>query len=445
MRNTPKINPYMLKKPKIRSFVSKKFLYSLAVSVLLAGSLTACTSEPDSTPVNSSQSENQYPPDQGDEQGTEDNQSSTEGNNSTDNDGSNNGPDLEEQPKIIELIVPHTEAAAVYPGHTYKVEDILWKSEAGQIDSARIDELIFSVEYDEAAEEANSDEKPDGDQPESDQAVPAQVSAEHVTVHADGTFEVAENATIGLAFNVLVQYEELEAKIPHIIKYSLEDTLENPADELPVVTNPKHTVVVVNKQRKLPDGFAPDDLVEPDVRFSFSEPHEKRQLRKQAAKALEELFSLADKDGIDLFAVSGYRSYARQQYLFQSYIDQQGEEYARRYSAFPGTSEHQTGLTMDVSSSSVGYDLVDSFGNTPEGKWLAKNAHKAGFIIRYPEGKEEITGYAYEPWHLRYVGTELAELIYEQNLTLEEFFNEAIPVHTDTSESNNKVSYNIAR
>ncbi|MCG7408632.1 M15 family metallopeptidase [Paenibacillus sp. ACRRX] len=191
-----------------------------------------------------------------------------------------------------------------------------------------------------------------------------------------------------------------------------------------VVTNPESIYVVVNKQRSLPDGYEPADLVEPNVKFSFSEAHEKRHMRKEAAAALEQLFASANESDIELNAVSGYRSYKRQQSLFSHYVDTQGQEYASRVSAVPGTSEHQTGLSIDVSSPSVSNELEQVFGASKEGKWLAEHAHEAGFIIRYPEDGEAITGYMYEPWHIRYVGVDTATAIYEQKTTLEQFLSD---------------------
>ncbi|WP_229106654.1 M15 family metallopeptidase [Paenibacillus sp. 1001270B_150601_E10] len=191
-----------------------------------------------------------------------------------------------------------------------------------------------------------------------------------------------------------------------------------------IVNNAESMLVVVNKERSLPDGYEPPDLVEPNVKFSFSEEHEKRHMRKEAAEALEKLFANAEENNIELNAVSGYRSYKRQQSLYNYYVDTQGEEYASRVSAVPGTSEHQTGLAIDVSSPSVGNVLEEVFGGSVEGKWLAEHAHEFGFIIRYPQDGEAITGYLYEPWHIRYVGVEAATAIYNQKTTLEQFLQE---------------------
>lgn len=210
----------------------------------------------------------------------------------------------------------------------------------------------------------------------------------------------------------------------------LEDTVAV-SQGIAYVTNASAVEVIVNKQRNLPADYEPDDLVVPDIPFSFSGDDPKKQLRKEAAEAIEQLFAAAKKDGIELAAVSGYRSYSRQKAIFEANAKAKGEEEANRTSAYPGQSEHQTGLAMDVSSKSVNYALEESFGETEEGKWLAEHAHEYGFIIRYPKGKEEITGYSYEPWHIRYVGKELAAAVYESGLTLEEFAErQSVPVST---------------
>lgn len=199
-----------------------------------------------------------------------------------------------------------------------------------------------------------------------------------------------------------------------------------------IIKNVDNILVFVNKESALlPEDYEPSDLVIPDVRFSFTVTPdiEKAYMRKEAAEALEEMFTQAESEGIYLFAVSGYRSYDRQKQIFQNKVNQVGdEEQAAQVVAVPGTSEHQTGLTMDISSESAGFELVEQFADTPEGQWLADNAHKFGFILRYPKGKEHITGYTFEPWHFRYVGKEAAEIIYENDWTLEEFFEAATEV-----------------
>ncbi len=137
----------------------------------------------------------------------------------------------------------------------------------------------------------------------------------------------------------------------------------------------------------------------------------------EAKAALDEMFAAAAADGYKLWVRSGFRSYATQKSLYQNYVKRDGAAAADRYSARPGYSEHQTGLAFDINNAS------SSFNNTPEAKWLAENAYKYGFILRYPEGKESVTGYIYESWHYRYVGIDKAKLLFESGLTIEEYYN----------------------
>ncbi|WFD10251.1 D-alanyl-D-alanine carboxypeptidase family protein [Tepidibacter hydrothermalis] len=189
-----------------------------------------------------------------------------------------------------------------------------------------------------------------------------------------------------------------------------------------VVLNPSDILVMVNKKNSLPSNYIPENLVVPNIPFPFKEFHSKKLMRQDAALALEKLFNKAKQDEINLYATSGYRSYDRQKSIFESNAKKYGIEKANQFSAKPGESEHQTGLAMDVTSPSVNYHLTQRFGETKEGIWLKQNAAQFGFIIRYPKGKEDITGYKYEPWHLRYVGKETAQKITNQNITLEEYF-----------------------
>ncbi|WP_270998494.1 M15 family metallopeptidase [Listeria seeligeri] len=190
------------------------------------------------------------------------------------------------------------------------------------------------------------------------------------------------------------------------------------------IENQENILVLANKDYSLQPSYTPPDLVRPNVTFSFGEEQvEKAQMRKEAGTALEEMFQAANEDGYKLFAVSGYRSYKRQQEVFQAEVNSKGDTKAREAVAYPGTSEHQTGLAMDISSESQSYELTEAFGTTPEGKWLEENAHNYGFILRYMKGREDITKYQYESWHYRYVGKNAATIIYENNWTLEEFFN----------------------
>lgn len=139
-------------------------------------------------------------------------------------------------------------------------------------------------------------------------------------------------------------------------------------------------------------------------------------VRQEAAEALEEMQNAAAAEGLSLFVVSGYRSYDTQEAVYAGWVDLDGREQADTYSSRAGHSDHQTGYTFDLNS------LEESFAYTPEGIWLAEHCAEFGFIIRYPKGKEAYTGYVYEPWHVRYIGREKAEMITRSGLSLEEFY-----------------------
>lgn len=157
-------------------------------------------------------------------------------------------------------------------------------------------------------------------------------------------------------------------------------------------------ILLVNKKYALPSTYNPG-------------------VNPEAAIALKKLQDSASANGHNIPLLSGFRSYSRQRTIYNNYVQVDGQALADTYSARPGHSEHQTGLAFDVG------EISDYYGNTPAGIWLANNAHKFGFIIRYPQGKTHITGYKYEPWHIRYIGIEHATNIYNQNTTLEEYLN----------------------
>ncbi len=155
-------------------------------------------------------------------------------------------------------------------------------------------------------------------------------------------------------------------------------------------------ILIVNKTYPLPMSYAPGN-------------------DQEAVDALYVMFAAAKEEGLTLFVKSGYRSYIDQKIIYNDYVARDGQSVADRYSARPGHSEHQSGLAFDLNS------LMQDFGESPEGIWLAENCYKYGFIIRYPKDKEEITGYMYEPWHVRYLGIDTAEKVYESGLCLEEY------------------------
>ncbi len=189
------------------------------------------------------------------------------------------------------------------------------------------------------------------------------------------------------------------------------------------LTDPTSIWVIVNKQHPLqPKSYVPTDLVVPTVPLRVP-GNDSMQLRAPAAAALEAMFTAAKTQGLNLMLASGYRSYQYQVALYNGYVQSQGQATADTQSARPGYSEHQTGLAADLEPSSRNCELDACFQNTPEGKWVALNAYKYGFIIRYTADKTAVTGYEFEPWHVRYVGTDLTNAMHTQHIqTLEEFF-----------------------
>lgn len=145
------------------------------------------------------------------------------------------------------------------------------------------------------------------------------------------------------------------------------------------------------------------------------------ELYNKATNNFEKLKSDASKNGLVISCRSRYRDYYSQKYIYEK-NKKKSQSTADTFSAKPGYSEHQTGLAFDVINSDSTKSLKTSFQYTKEYKWLKDNAYKYGFILRYPKGKTDITGYIFEPWHYRYVGEELSKKIYESGLTLEEYF-----------------------
>jgi len=188
------------------------------------------------------------------------------------------------------------------------------------------------------------------------------------------------------------------------------------------LTEPNSLWIIVNKQNGLPEKYVPDDLIVPDVKLRLGKTEQQMQIRKIAHKDLKVMFAAAKKSNIDLVFGSGYRSGQLQRQFYQQYVVQDGKKNADRYSARPGFSEHQTGLSLDVVSPDGTCFLKQCWAETKEGKWVADHAHEYGFIVRFPKGQESITGYSYEPWHLRFVGRDLARNVFTSRQTLEEYF-----------------------
>lgn len=164
-------------------------------------------------------------------------------------------------------------------------------------------------------------------------------------------------------------------------------------------------ILVVNKDYGLPKDYAPESGKEDT----------------EAMEAFNEMKAAAKQDGIIINVRSGYRSYNTQVQLYNNYVAQDGKAEADRYSARPGFSEHQTGLVLDITTDKTSRSIGPWFDETPQAKWLYENAYKYGFILRYPKGKEDITGYMYESWHYRYIGKKHSKNFKMNDLTLEEY------------------------
>ncbi len=184
-------------------------------------------------------------------------------------------------------------------------------------------------------------------------------------------------------------------------------------ENISLIENPDDLLVLVNKNHKLYEDFIPNNLEMINLNYAVG----KKFLRSDAKASFEKLCEDAKKIGYDIKAESTYRDYDYQEKLYSNYVKEYGKDYADKCSARPGHSEHQTGLAVDVRGSVSDYN---DFEKTKEFIWMRDNAYQYGFILRYPQDKEHITGFKYEPWHYRYIG-EYAKDVYQKKLTLEEY------------------------
>ena len=206
-----------------------------------------------------------------------------------------------------------------------------------------------------------------------------------------------------------------------ILKVNMDLDLK-PYENIKIVDNFDDYTLLVNKYNALPDGYKPDDLVPMENACIYGKDYScsgiLKEIRKDVAKAWKEFCEDASKQGLELRAVGAFRTYDYQKNLYNYYYNLKGKEYAEKFYARPGQSEHNSGLAIDITFNDHVYYKI-------EGKdgydWIIQNMHKYGFILRYPKDKTDITLYGYESWHLRYVGKEVAQIIYENNLTLEEY------------------------
>ncbi|HRV75814.1 MAG: M15 family metallopeptidase [Candidatus Nomurabacteria bacterium] len=208
------------------------------------------------------------------------------------------------------------------------------------------------------------------------------------------------------------QNEDAEKKVEETKKTQLD------------IKSPTSQYVLVNKTYALnPEDYKPGDLVIPKVQTSSSDSRDEQSIREIIRPSLEKMLNDAKSAKLDLVMNSGFRSFKSQSFYFNNYVKQYGLEEAKKFSAEPGHSEHQTGLAFDLSYKDKKCYLEVCFGDTQAGKWLADNSYKYGFILRYPDGKTDITGYQYEPWHFRYVGKDIAKEIFEKRITYEEYLS----------------------
>lgn len=177
-------------------------------------------------------------------------------------------------------------------------------------------------------------------------------------------------------------------------------------------------MVLVNKQYAVSRDYYPTDMVDIDGSLSTNQ---NLKVKREAYDAYLSMLADAKKEGLNFAICSAYRSYALQESLYNNSLAANGKEYTEKMFAYPGQSEHHTGYAIDVTSASMNWGLSQNYTDYPDGAWITKHCSEYGFIIRYPKGKEDITGYMYEPWHIRYVGVDAAKEITEQGITLEEY------------------------
>ncbi len=197
--------------------------------------------------------------------------------------------------------------------------------------------------------------------------------------------------------------------------FNLDGSYMNAYEDINPVLNEGSYTMLVNKKYKLSDSFVPANLVDMSVQYATAGV----QMEATAYESFSQMCEAMREEGLNMYASSTYRSYDYQVTLYERYVSRDGVEAADTYSARPGHSEHQTGLVADLATSQ---GSLSKFEDTDEFNWMIANAHNYGWILRYPEGKEDITGFIYEPWHWRYVGEDIATEIFESDLTFDEYF-----------------------
>ena len=229
----------------------------------------------------------------------------------------------------------------------------------------------------------------------------------NVSSYINGLYFIPKNIDRYVSYhnkNKNMSYDNVILNVNMNLDYEFYTNINTLHDYLDVTT-------LVNKYNKLPDNYEIDDLVTLDKEYS----KRGEKIREVAYNDLKNMFDKAREDGLKLNVVSGFRTNNKQNTLFTNSVKNNGVEHALLYSAKSGHSEHQLGLAIDINS------VNESFKETEEYKWLINNSYKYGFIERYKKGKENITGFAYEPWHYRYVGIDTATKVFTENITYEEY------------------------
>lgn len=212
-----------------------------------------------------------------------------------------------------------------------------------------------------------------------------------------------------------------EEKIVTYVNIGLDQPYYTNTKKTPHINTP---YILSNKYFYMDSNYVPNHLETIDSKYSSGN----RMLVQEARIAFEKMAEDALLEGFSIRAISAYRSYQYQENLYQEYVKQDGKEKADTYSARPGFSEHQTGLVVDVDNKEIPYTR---FEETKEFHWMMEHATDYGFILRYPEGKKNITGYTYESWHYRYVGCEVAKKIKKLNLTFDEYYARYIEIEKE--------------
>jgi len=191
-----------------------------------------------------------------------------------------------------------------------------------------------------------------------------------------------------------------------------------------IIADPEDVTVLVNKYFTLPDDYVPE--------LVLADSSKNQSIRPEADDAWDLMRAACETDtGYTLYLCSGYRTLEEQATLFSTSVSKQGVEHAISRNAYPGRSEHNLGLALDISTTAVG-SISYSFGDTKAGMWVSTHAYQYGFILRYPQDKSDITGYVYEPWHYRYVGIDLATMLFTTGQTLEEYYAEVPVIPADS-------------